>query len=96
MWICATCGTEAREPEVCSGCGSRMKPFNEPPKEKRYHFVLVLQSNDKDGLFAYGTFPNVMAADMWWDQHMREDRFDGLHKHEVVMMEAPDEAEAST
>ena len=92
MWICAKCGTEAQKPETCSGCGSAMKPFDQPPKEDRYNFVLItsfVMRTKKDhvmpikGFDVYGPFPNVMAADAWADATLKHTDY------EVVLMEDP-------
>ncbi len=83
MWICAKCGTEAQQPEICSGCGSFMKPPGSPPKEERYRFVLI----DLKDPAAYGPFPSVIAADMWADGHITH------NDTRVVLMENPDERE---
>lgn len=85
MWICARCGTEAQRPEVCSGCGSQMRPFEQPPRIERYQFVLI----DKRSIAAYGPFPNVMAGDSWAESHLDH------HDYEVVLMESPLERESS-
>ena len=79
MWICAKCGTEALQPETCSGCGSLMR-LPEKPKEERYKFVLI----DLKDPAAYGPFPSVIAADMWADRHINH------NDTRVVLMEAPD------
>ena len=89
MWICARCGTEAQQPEICSGCGSTMKPFGQPPKEDRFKFVLVAHLS-KGGIDLIGPFPNVMAADMWWDAKSPARAEYGWKDYEVVLMEAPE------
>ncbi len=86
MWICAKCGTEAQQPEICSGCGSNMKPFNEPPKEERYRFVLI----DLKDIAAYGPFPSVIAADMWAETAINH------NDTRVVLMENPDDRTKET
>lgn len=86
MWICARCGTEAQRPEICSGCGSSMKPFDSPPKEERFKFVLIAYKGYvEDGFDVFGPFPSVMAADAWAEAHLEK-----RDNHEVVLMEAPD------
>lgn len=82
MWICAACGTEAQVPDMCSGCGSLMKPFGEP-KEVKYQFVLIVHRHRDDDSAAYGPFPSVMSADQWADGNLDH------HDYEVVLMEAP-------
>jgi hypothetical protein len=86
MWICAACGTEAQKPETCSGCGSPMKPFDQPPKEERYQFVLIVHRSGDGDSEAYGPFPSVMSADQWADSLDHRD-------YEVVLMENPNERE---
>jgi hypothetical protein len=89
MWICARCGTEAQRPETCSGCGSAMKPFDQPPKEDRYQFVMLAYTKDKT-IDVIGPFPDVMTADQWWEAHQFEARFTGNYRdYEVVLMENP-------
>ena len=85
MWICAKCGTEAQQPEICSGCGSNMKPFGEAdkPKEERYKFVLI----DLKDPAAYGPFPSVISADMWAEKHINH------NDTRVVLMENPNDRE---
>lgn len=90
MWICAACGTQAQVPDMCSGCGSMMKPFGEP-KEVNYQFVLICPL-DK-GFECIGPFESVLAADMWWDEHRSHDA--KAINYEVVLMEVPDD-EAQT
>jgi hypothetical protein len=87
MWICARCGTEAQQPEMCSGCGSIMRPLGEPPKEDRYKFVLIERHMHDGDLLSnvYGPFPSVIAADMWADATLKH------HDYEVVLMEAPED-----
>lgn len=91
MWICARCGTEAQRPEICSGCGSNMKPFEQAdkPKEERYKFVLVVYSkpNVADVI---GPFPSVMAGDMWASENLTH------NDYEVMLMEAPDNGAPNT
>lgn len=82
MWICAACGTEAQQPDMCSGCGSLMRPFNEP-KEVKYQFVLIVHRHRDDDSAVYGPFPSVMSADQWADGNLDH------HDYEVVLMEAP-------
>lgn len=90
MWICARCGTEAQRPEICSACGSAMKPFDQPatPKEDRYQFVLIAFLT-KGGTEAIGPFPNVTAADQWWDANAAGRGRYGYKDYEVSLMEAP-------
>lgn len=98
MWICARCGTEAQRPETCSGCGSSMKPFGveETPKEVRYHFVLAMYPAGKTRAIEFvGPFPDVMSADQWWDTHRSGKEGYGYNDYEVVLMEAPDAAQAT-
>ena len=83
MWICARCGTQAQRPEICSGCGSGMLPFEAPPRSERFQFVLIVHRSDDEDSGAYGTFPNVMAADTWAESHLDH------HDYEVVLMESP-------
>ena len=85
MWICATCGTEAQQPEMCSGCGATMKPFNQP-KEERYRFVVI----DLKDPAAYGPFPAIINADMWAEGHINHNDW------RVVLMEAPDDGAPNT
>jgi hypothetical protein len=82
MWICASCGTQAQRPEVCSGCGSKMRPFEEPPRIERYQFMLIA-NRTKDDFGAYGAFPSVMAAENWAAAHLNH------HDYDVVLMESP-------
>ena len=90
MWICAKCGTEAQQPETCSGCGSSMKPFGQPPKEERYKFVLIAHFGKlKASIDCYGPFDSVLAADQWWDNHAASRVEYGWKDYEVVLMEAP-------
>lgn len=84
MWICAKCGTQAQQPDMCSGCGSLMRPFTQP-KEERYRFVLIVHRHRDNDSGAYGPFPSVISADMWADGHLDH------HDYEVVLMENPDE-----
>lgn len=93
MWICAACGTEAQRPEICSGCGSNMKPFEQAdkPKEERYRFCLVMYPSGKTKATEFvGPFPSVMSADQWWDTHRSGKEGYGYADYEVVLMEAPD------
>jgi hypothetical protein len=83
MWICARCGTEAQQPEICSGCGSNMKPFDQPSKEERFRFVLI----DLKDPAAYGPFPSVISADMWAEKHVNH------NDTRVVLMENPNDRE---
>lgn len=87
MWICAKCGTQAQQVDICSGCGSAMKPFGQAdsPKEERYKFVLI----DLKSPAAYGPFPSVIAADMWADAA-------GITQSNVLLMEAPDDGTPDT
>lgn len=88
MWICAKCGTEAQRIDVCSSCGSLMKPFEEalaPPPPKKYDFVLVVQLEDKT-MAAFGPFESVTAADMWQDAHYKR------VTSQVMLMTHPDES----
>ena len=87
MWICAKCGTQAQKPELCSGCGSQMRPFDQPPKEERYKFVLIVHRSGDGDSGAYGPFPSVTAADLWADKTFNH------HDYEVVLMENPDDRE---
>jgi hypothetical protein len=62
-----------------------MRPFNEPPREDRYQFVLVARL--KDGTEVFGPFPNVMAADTYWDAN-----YGSVYgTYEVLLMEKPHE-----
>lgn len=70
MWICASCGTQAKQVEVCSGCGAKMLSLKEPEPIKAYEFVLVVTLEDKT-MAAFGPFPSVMAADTWQDEHFK-------------------------
>lgn len=93
MWICARCGTEAQKPEVCSGCGSSMKPFDPPPKEERFQFCLLTYPPGKTKATEFiGPFPSVMAADQWWEQHMAPHGYH-FNDYEVLLMENPNERE---
>lgn len=60
-----------------------MRPFEEPPKAERYQFVLIVRRSGDGDSDAYGTFPNVMAADNWAGSHLDH------HDYEVVLMESP-------
>ena len=79
MWICARCGTEAQQAEMCSGCGSIMRPFPEPPPLERYRYVLI----DKRDFACYGPFLKVIDADSWAEAHLKH------QDCEVVLMEFP-------
>lgn len=84
MWICAKCGTQAQQIEVCSGCGCLMTTPNQPPKEERYQFVLIAHKGAvEDGFGVYGPFESVMSADMWANATLKHTDY------EVVLMEAP-------
>ena len=95
MWICAGCGTEAQQPDMCSGCGSRMKPFGEPPKEDRYQFVLIAYPLDYPklgtSLGVFGPFASVLAADLWWETFTASRTDYGWKDYEVVLMENPND-----
>lgn len=92
MWICAKCGTQAQIPDICSGCGSIMRPFDQPKKEDRYKFVLAMYPAGKTRAVEFvGPFPNVMQADQWWEQHRLGKEGYDYNDYEVVLMEAPDE-----
>lgn len=92
MWICARCGTQAQVPDMCSGCGSMMRPFDAPVKEVKYQFVLIAFRNlEPKGIDCYGPFPNVMAADDWWDANAASRAEYGWKDYEVVLMEAPND-----
>jgi hypothetical protein len=71
-----------------------MRPFNQPPKEDRYQFVLLAYLLN-GGIAAFGPFPNVSAADQWWDANAAKEDYCspnlGYKDYEVVLMEAPDE-----
>lgn len=87
MWICARCGTQAQQIELCSGCGTAMRPLTATPIEPtppKYQFMLVIHLPDKT-LAAFGPFESVMAADMWQDQHFKR------VTSQVIMMTHPDE-----
>lgn len=88
MWICAKCGTEAQQPEICSGCGSSMKPFDSQPA---FAFVLLLheRSYDETPDFILGPFPTVMEADQWWEAHCRDERFSKVRFHAATLVERP-------
>lgn len=86
MWICAACGTEAQQPDMCSGCGSLMRPF---PKEVKYQFVLIAYLL-KGGTECIGPFESVTLADQWWDANAPKRVDYGWKDYEVVLMEAPD------
>lgn len=90
MWICAKCGTQAQVPDMCSGCGSMMRPFDEPVKEVKYQFVLIAYLL-KGGIDCHGPFDSVMAADQWWDNHAAKRVEYGWKDYEVVLMEAPND-----
>jgi hypothetical protein len=86
MWICAKCGTQAYQVEVCSGCGCIMnlpEDPTKPPPPKTYQFVLVVTLEDKT-LAAFGPFESVMAADQWQDAHFKR-----VTSH-VMLMTHPD------
>lgn len=88
MWICAKCGTQAREIEVCSGCGTLMRLDPLPqPKEDKYQFVLVVYSkpNVADVI---GPFVSVTAGDTWAAANLTH------NDYEVMLMENPNEREA--
>ena len=86
MWICASCGTQAQQPDMCSGCGTVMRPFNQP-QDKRYMFVLIAYKGYvEDGFDVFGPFPSVMAADAWAEAHLEK-----RDNHEVVLMENPND-----
>lgn len=92
MWICARCGTEAQRPETCSGCGSPMKPFDQPPKEDRYQFVLYTKHQGRAAPSGfYGPFPSVTAADQWWEANCEGNPDYSHHDYEVVLMENPND-----
>ena len=87
MWICARCGTEAQRIEICSNCGSTMKPLQsvlDPPPPKKYQFMLVIHLEDKT-MAAFGPFESVMAADTWQDEHFKR------VTSQVMLMTHPDE-----
>ncbi len=87
MWICARCGTQAQQIELCSGCGAIMRPLTanvvEPPP-KKYQFMLVIHLEDKT-MAAFGPFESVMAADEWQDIHFKR------VTSQVMLMTHPDE-----
>lgn len=92
MWICASCGTQAQQPDVCSGCGTVMRPFNQP-QEKRYMFVIVGHRTPEGCMAVYGPFESVTQADQWWDKHMSEVQGYTHGDYEVVLMENPNDRE---
>lgn len=86
MWICAKCGTQAQQLEVCSGCGCLMKLPEvalAPPPPKQYQFMLIIHLEDKT-LAAFGPFDSVMQADMWQDEHYKR------VTSQVILMTHPD------
>ena len=91
MWICARCGTEARQPEVCSGCGSLMRSFDAQGGNPRplVSFVLLVTDRKHHTTEAIGPFDSVLACDQWWDQHSKEERFENCVALEPLLMEAP-------
>lgn len=91
MWICARCGTEARQPEICSGCGSRMRPFPEQAGNPRplVSFVLLITNHKDQTTEAVGPFNSVLECDQWWAQHASEERFTNCVALEPMLMEAP-------
>jgi hypothetical protein len=92
MWICAKCGTQAQQIEVCSGCGTLMTLPLQPTKEKRYEFVLIeVEMMDGDPIYsAYGPFESVMAADTWADEFLNH------RNYEVALMENPNARQTKT
>ena len=88
MWICAKCGTQAQKPEICSGCGSKMLW---PKTTAKVQFALLMRTNDLDHIEAFGPFNTAPEAEAWWRERMRSVRFNGMHKHDIVVMESVDE-----
>jgi hypothetical protein len=96
MWICASCGTEAHKPEVCSGCGSRMRPFDKPDRSATM-FLLTLGWDEEAGYEQFiGPFPSVTEADQWWDQNRSDERFHRVRYHEVTLLEVPYDRKTET
>jgi hypothetical protein len=86
MWICASCGTQAKQIELCSGCGVVMRSLDPPPPPpKKYQFMLVVTFEDKT-MAAFGPFESVMAADTWQDEHFKR------VTSQVMLMTHPDES----
>jgi hypothetical protein len=94
MWICASCGTEAQQIEVCSGCGSLMRLGTQAltPARPAVSFVLLLSESDveaPDPDFIIGPFSTVLEADQWYDQHKEDERFATVKSKIIQVMEAP-------
>lgn len=89
MWICAKCGTQAQEPEICSGCGS---PMIWPKKEAKYQYVVIAYLL-KGGTECIGPFETVTLADQWWDANATKRVDYGWKDYEVVLMEAPEDGQ---
>jgi len=71
-----------------------MKPFDQPPKEERYKFVLAMYPSGRTLPTEFvDPFPSVMSADQWWDQHRAGKEGYGYKDYEVVLMEAPDDGQ---
>jgi hypothetical protein len=87
MWICAKCGTQAQQIEVCSGCGTLMRLPNQPPKEKQYQYVLVIYS-EPNVADVVGPFESVMGGDSWAEANLTHSNY------EVMLMENPNDREA--
>jgi len=90
MWICAKCGTQAQQIEVCSGCGCLMTL---PEQVAVVSFALLLheRSYDESPDFIFGPFTTVMEADQWWDAHKKEERFGRIRFYTVTLMENPND-----
>lgn len=70
-----------------------MKPFEEPERS-RFKFVIVAFLARGGGMEVIGPFDTVMAADMWRDTHRAAHPKFGWSRYEIVLMEAPPDAEA--